>query len=57
MRLLVPTSWELLEHAKTIKTLVDEYLASLTLENQLKSLASKFPMEDADSDMPNPNKR
>ena len=37
------TASELLEHAKTIKTVVDNYLESFPLEDELKLLASKFP--------------
>jgi len=43
------TASELLEHAKTIKTAVDNYLASFTIEDSLKSLSDKFPPTNKDS--------
>jgi HEPN domain-containing protein len=44
------TAAELLTHAKTIKTVVDNYLASFPLEDELQSLANKFPAKGAKSD-------
>jgi len=37
------TASELLEHAKAIKTAVDNYLVSFPIEDSLKSLSDKFP--------------
>jgi len=37
------TASELLEHAKTIKVAVDEYLKLLPIEEGIESLAKKFP--------------
>ena len=51
------TALELLKHAKTIKTMVDEYLMSFPLEDELKSLASKFQAKDIDSISPGPDKK
>ena len=51
------TASELLEHAKTIKTAVDKYLESLPFEDELKSLANKFPAKDSDSVSPDSNKK
>jgi HEPN domain-containing protein len=49
------TASELLEHAKTIKTVVDAYLESFPLEDELKSLADKFPAKG--STLSNPSKK
>ena len=43
------TASELLEHAKTIKTAVDNYLASFPIEDSLRSLSDKFPSKGKDS--------
>ena len=43
------TASELLEHAKTIKTAVDNYLASFPIEDSLKSLSDKFTTKGEDS--------
>jgi len=43
------TASELLEHAKTIKTIVDNYLASFPIEDSLKSLSDKFPLKGTNS--------
>ena len=43
------TSSELLEHAKTIKTVVDNYLESFPIGDELKSLADKYPSRGKDS--------
>jgi len=49
------TAFELLEHAKTIKTAVDKYLESFLLEDALKSLVNKFPAKGAGSTPPDSN--
>ena len=36
------TAYELLEHAKTIKTAVDKYITTFTLEDGLQALESKY---------------
>jgi HEPN domain-containing protein len=51
------TASELLEHAKTVKTVVDNYLASFPLEDELKSLSSKFPPKGSDSTSLDSNKK
>ena len=43
------TASELLDHAKTIKIAVDNYLASFSIEDSLKSLSNKFPSTGKDS--------
>jgi len=48
------TATELLEHAKTVKTAVDKYLESIPLEDELKSLVSKFSIKSAGADSASP---
>ena len=43
------TASELLEHAKTIKTVVDNYLAKFPIEDSLKTLSDKFSSRGKDS--------
>jgi len=43
------TASELLEHAKVIKTAVDNYLVSFPIEDSLKSISDKFPTKGKDS--------
>ena len=50
------TSSELLEHAKTIKLAVDNYLESFPIEDELKSLANKYPSKGKDSAPSNQDK-
>ena len=46
------TAAELLEHAKTVKSVVDKYLESLPLEDALKPLASNFTVKSVNKDVP-----
>jgi len=43
------TASELLEHAKAVKTAVDNYLSSFPIEDSLKSLSDKFSSKSKDS--------
>ena len=43
------TASELLEHAKAVKTAVDNYLSSFPIEDSLKSLSDKFSSKDKGS--------
>jgi len=43
------TALELLEHAKTIKAVVDKYIESFPIDDELKALAMKFPVKDTNS--------
>jgi|GEM_PF-586936 len=50
------TAFELLEHAKTIKTVVDKYIESFPIEGELESLADKFSTKGTNPTLPNNNK-
>jgi len=46
------TASELLEHAQTIKDIVDKYLESFPIEDVLKTLVDRFPGKGVDSTSP-----